>query len=154
MRDLPMFNTGMRTSATAEWSTPHDFWATLNDEFGFNLDVCSTHENAKCENHFTEAENGLVQTWRGICWMNPPYGSGMSNWCRKAYESVRSGVAPIVVGLVPARTDTRWFHDWVLGKAEIRFIRGRLKFGGSDSHAPFPSLVVIWRSTQAPESSS
>ncbi len=130
------------SSETDLWSTPQDFYEVLNHEFGFTLDVCSTHENAKCVAHYTEQENGLSQVWDGVCWMNPPYGRTISKWMRKAYESSLTGAT--VVCLVPARTDTAWWHDYCT-KGEIRFIRGRLKFGNSENSAPFPNAVVVFR---------
>ena len=132
------------SSKTDLWATPQDFFDSLNAEFGFTLDVCALPENAKCERYFSPADNGLEQDWKGICWMNPPYGREIGHWIRKAYESSLNGTT--VVCLVPARTDTRWWHTWVKDVAEVRFIRGRLKFGGSKNSAPFPSALVIFRS--------
>lgn len=131
------------SSKTVEWATPQDTFDELNEEFRFTTDVCSTHENAKCEHHYTEAEDGLAQTWSGVCWMNPPYARGvMAKWIHKAYDSSLSGAT--VVCLVPARTDTAVWHDYCM-RGEIRFIRGRLKFGGCQDSAPFPSAIVIFR---------
>lgn len=130
------------SSETDLWATPQDFFDRLNEEFGFELDVCATPENAKCARYFTERENGLLQTWKGICWMNPPYGREIAQWIKKAYESALAGAT--VVCLVPSRTDTQWWHDYCM-KGEIRFVRGRLKFGGVIDNAPFPSAVVIFR---------
>jgi phage N-6-adenine-methyltransferase len=133
------------SSRSAEWPTPKQFFRSLNLEFHFTLDPCATSENAKCRRYFTKAQNGLDQNWtthRVFC--NPPYGRDIFNWARKCFEASREGA--LVVLLVPARTDTRWFHDWVYGKADqIRFIRGRLKFGDGSQSAPFPSLVAIYR---------
>lgn len=139
-----MINQGLYSSNSAEWATPQDFFNRLNEEFHFTLDPCSTDENAKCEKHYTKQEDGLKQDWSGeTVFCNPPYGKEIGMWCQKCYEhSLRGGVA---VMLVPARTDTAWFHDWVYGKAEIRFIRGRLHFNGSKGNAPFPSMVAIYR---------
>lgn len=130
------------SSKTDEWSTPQDFFDRLNEEFGFELDVCATPENAKCPRYFTKSENGLLQKWEGICWMNPPYGREIRQWVKKAYESALGGAT--VVCLLPARTDTSWWHDYCM-KGEIRFIRGRLKFGDARENAPFPSAVVIFK---------
>ena len=140
-----MLNNGMYTSNSEEWATPQDFFDRLNEEFNFTLDPCSTDENAKCEKHFTKEQDGLKQDWTGeVVFCNPPYGKNIWKWCRKCYEhSLNGGTA---VMLVPARTDTGWFHDWVYGKAEIRFVRGRLHFNGSKWPAPFPSMVAIYRS--------
>ncbi|ABR91761.1 phage N-6-adenine methyltransferase [Janthinobacterium sp. Marseille] len=131
------------SSATPEWYTPQSTFDVLNAEFGFTLDPCCTHENAKCDRHFTMAENGLSQDWSNeVTFMNPPYGREIKEWMRKAYESSLSGAT--VVCLVPARTDTAWWHDYSI-KGEIRFLRGRLKFGGAKTNAPFPSAIVIFR---------
>jgi phage N-6-adenine-methyltransferase len=128
------------SSATAEWSTPQALFAELDAEFGFELDVCATAGNAKCARYFTAAQDGLAQEWRGVCWMNPPYGSGIGAWVRKAYESSLLGAT--VVCLVPARVDTRWWQD-ICELGEVRFLRGRLRFNGADP-APFPSAVVVF----------
>lgn len=131
------------SSATDLWSTPQALFDELHREFKFTLDVCATPENAKCENYFTEADDGLTQSWQGVCWMNPPYGDEIVKWVRKAYESSLLGTA--VVCLVPARVDTGWWWDYCIN-GQIRFLRGRLKFGGGVNSAPFPSAVVIFPS--------
>lgn len=141
-----MINSGMFTSDTDLWETPQDFFDSLNAEFKFETDVCALPENAKCARFFTPEQNGLEQEWRGVCWMNPPYGRDIVNWVRKAYESAQRGAT--VVCLLPARTDTAWWHDYCM-KGEYRFVRGRLKFGGSKNSAPFPSAVVIFRGVQS-----
>jgi phage N-6-adenine-methyltransferase len=130
------------SSKTVEWATPQSFFDELNLEFGFETDVCSTHENAKCEHHYTKEDDGLSRNWTGVCWMNPPYGRQIKHWIKKAYDSSLSGAT--VVCLIPARTDTAYWHDYCM-KGEIRFIRGRLKFGGCENSAPFPNAVVIFR---------
>ncbi len=130
------------SSEKIEWATPRDFFGELDKEFAFELDVCALPENAKCARYFTPEDDGLAQEWRGKCWMNPPYGREIGDWMRKAYESSQGGAT--VVCLVPARTDTAWWHDYA-ANGEIRFIRGRLKFGGAKANAPFPSAVVIFR---------
>ena len=136
---------GMLSSRTCEWSTPDGFYQDLNREFHFTLDPCSTHENAKCAYHFTKTDNGLHKNWGGQrVFCNPPYGRVIGDWVKKAYEEAQKPET-IVVMLIPARTDTRWFHEYIYGKAEVRFIRGRLRFGGSNQNAPFPSMVVIFR---------
>ncbi|MBP3406743.1 MAG: adenine methyltransferase [Kiritimatiellae bacterium] len=142
-----MINSGMFTSNTDLWATPQDFFDNLNAEFKFETDVCALPENAKCAHFFTPEQNGLDQEWRGVCWMNPPYGRDIVNWVRKAYESAQKW-GTTVVCLVPARTDTAWWHDYCM-KGEYRFVRGRLKFGGCKNSAPFPSAVVIFRGTQS-----
>lgn len=129
------------SSATDDWSTPQDLFDALDTEFHFTVDVCATPANAKCADYFTVADDGLAQEWRGVCWMNPPYGDGIGKWVAKAYESSLLGTA--VVCLVPGRIDTAWFWEYCL-KGEVRLIRGRLKFGGGDTSAPFPSIVVVF----------
>ena len=132
------------SSKTPEWATPQDFFDKCNAEFGpFDLDVCATTENAKCARYFTLAEDGLAQVWPGRVWMNPPYGRVIGHWMRKAYDSAQAGA--LVVCLVPARTDTAWWHDYA-AKGTVRLIRGRLKFGaGGGNSAPFPSALVIFK---------
>ena len=130
------------SSKTDLWATPQDFYDRLHEEFSFQTDVCATDENAKCANYYTAEMDGLAQPWSGVCWMNPPYGRTIKAWMRKALESSSHGAT--VVCLVPARTDTAWWHDYAM-KGEIRYVRGRLKFGGHKNSAPFPCAVVIFR---------
>ena len=130
------------SSATDLWATPQAFFDSLNAEFGFTTDVCALPDNAKCAHHFTPEQNGLAQRWEGVCWMNPPYGREIGKWVQKAHESSKAGAT--VVCLLPARTDTRWWHEHCV-HGEVRFIRGRLKFGTATTSAPFPSAVVIFR---------
>ncbi|WP_291741062.1 DNA N-6-adenine-methyltransferase [Clostridium sp.] len=135
----------MFSSKTDLWSTPQDFFDKLNDEFNFDLDPCCTRENAKCKKYFTINEDGLKQSWEGrIVFCNPPYGKEIRKWVEKAhFESMKENTK--VVMLIPARTDTSYFHDYIYNKVkEIRFIRGRLKFGKSKNSAPFPSMVVVF----------
>ena len=133
----------MDKAKTVEWTTPKTLFDELNKEFHFDLDVASTHENALCENHFTIAENGLKRAWGGYnVFCNPPY-SDLRAWIKKAYSEKDN--ANVIVMLIPARTDTIAFHEYIYGKAEIRFIKGRLKFGNSRVSAPFPSMLVIYR---------
>ena len=132
----------MFSSKTDLWETPKDLFDKLNEEFHFALDVCATPENAKCEEFYTKEQDGLKQPWKGTVWCNPPYGRQIGEWVRRAFLASVSGST--VVMLLPARTDTKWFHEYIYGKAEIRFIRGRLKFGGSKNSAPFPSMVVVF----------
>lgn len=129
------------SSKTDMHATPQKFFDNYNDVFKFTLDVCASPENAKCEHYFTVEDNGLAQEWTGNCWMNPPYGREIIHWMRKAYESSLTGAT--VVCLVPARTDTKWWHEYAM-KGQIEFIRGRLKFGDAKNSAPFPSAVVIF----------
>lgn len=133
----------MFSSKTDLWETPQWLFDELNKEFGFTLDVCATSENAKVSNYYTEDQDGLMQEWQGICWMNPPYGRKIGSWIEKAYNAFKKGVT--VVMLLPARTDTRWFHNYIYKQAEIRFLKGRLKFGNAKSGAPFPSMIVIFK---------
>jgi phage N-6-adenine-methyltransferase len=134
----------MFSSATDNWETPQLFFNELNEEFHFQLDVCADNDNAKCSEFFDVEANGLAQTWlRKVCWMNPRrMGRTIGQWMKKAYASAQEGAT--VVCLVPARTDTKWWHDFAI-KGEVRFIKGRLKFGGHKNSAPFPSAVVIFR---------
>lgn len=135
----------MFSSKTDQWATPSETFAELDAEFHFDLDPCADADNHKCERYFTKEINGLSQNWGGYnVFCNPPYGRQIGEWVKKAYEESRKPNT-LVVMLIPARTDTKWFHDYILGKAEIRFIRGRLKFGGADNAAPFPSMVVVFR---------
>lgn len=129
------------SSATEMWATPQDFFDRYDAMFNFELDVCASPENAKCARFFTEADDGLSQKWEGACWMNPPYGKTIKQWMAKAYEASLRGAT--VVCLVPARTDTAWWHEYAM-RGQIEFIRGRLKFGGHQNSAPFPSAVVTF----------
>lgn len=133
------------SSRTDEWPTPRSFFAELNAEFEFTLDPCASAKNTTCPTFFTKEQDGLKQDWkRHRVFCNPPYGKTMREWARKCYEASQRGA--LVVLLAHARTDTRWFHDWVYGKAhEIRFVRGRLKFGDGTQSAPFPSMVAVYR---------
>ena len=134
-------NKALLPSNTCEWETPQLFFDALNAEYHFDVDVCATENNAKCERYYSKEQDGLSQQWKGVCWMNPPYGREIGKWMRKAYESSLYGAT--VVCLVPARTDTAWWHDYAM-KGEVEFVRGRLKFGGSKANAPFPSAIVTF----------
>ena len=129
-----------------EWETPQAFFDALDAKYHFETDVCATDENAKCAHYFTKEQDGLLQQWHGVCWMNPPYGREITAWIQKAYHSSRHGAT--VVCLLPSRTDTAWFHDYVKDKADITFIRGRLKFGTATNGAPFPSIVVVYNQSR------
>lgn len=136
-------NDGLYSSATGEWETPAAFFRQLDREFRFDVDVCATAENAKCARYFTKEQDGLAQPWApATCWLNPPYGNEIGRWVGKALQESLKGA--VVVCLLPARTDTRWFHDWVMFASEIRLVRGRLHFGGAKNSAPFPSAVAIF----------
>ena len=132
------------SSNSDEWATPNTVFEELNKEFNFTLDACATAENAKCSKFFTKEEDGLAQNWGGErMFCNPPY-SNISKWVQKAfYEGHKDNT--LVVLLIPARTDTKYFHDYILHRAEVRFIKGRLKFGDAKNSAPFPSMIVIFR---------
>jgi phage N-6-adenine-methyltransferase len=129
------------------WETPQWLFNELDREFHFNIDLCAVNSNKKCEAYFSPQIDSLSLPWCGSCWCNPPYGRNITQkWVRKASESVCNGSATRVVMLLPARTDTRWFHDYIYDKpnTEIRFLKGRLKFGNCKNSAPFPSMVVVF----------
>ena len=130
MANNRMNNKVLFSSATDMWATPQDFFDALDNEFHFELDVCAVPENAKCARYYTPELDGLKQPWQGVCWCNPPYGRQIGKWIQRASQAASDGNT--VVMLIPARTDTRWFHDYIYGKpnVETRFVRGRLKFGG------------------------
>ena len=135
----------MFSSATDDWATPKDFFDNLNAEFNFTLDPCASESNYKCSKYFTINDDGLSKDWSGnTVFCNPPYGRAIKYWVRKCYEESLKPNTTVVM-LIPARTDTTYFHDYIYNKAEIRFIRGRLKFGESNNSAPFPSMVIIFR---------
>jgi phage N-6-adenine-methyltransferase len=138
-----MLNDGLFSSRTDEWATPRNLFDRLNQEFQFTLDPCATNENHKCDRWFTREEDGLLEDWAGRVFMNPPYGREIGFWVKKAYQETQRD-AELVACLLPARTDTAWWHDYCM-KGEIRFLRGRLKFGDSKNSAPFPSAIVIFR---------
>lgn len=135
----------MFSSKTDLWATPQDLFDELNREFNFTLDVCALPENAKCAEYYTPEIDGLSQPWTGSVWCNPPYGRKIGEWVRRAFFSAKTEEAERVVMLLPVRTDTKWFHEFIYKRAEVRFIRGRLKFGNAANSAPFPSMVVIFR---------
>ena len=128
------------------WATPQWMFDQLNDEFKFTTDVCASKDNHKCKEYFTKEQNGLKQKWKGVCWCNPPYGSGViDKWMEKALEASIEGAT--VVCLVPAATSTKWWHNYVM-KGKIRFVKGRIKFiigNVDDKPAPFSSAIVIFR---------
>ena len=136
---------GMFTSTTDLWNTPQAFFDELNAEFHFTLDPCANDDNHKCDKYYTEQQDGLLQDWGGqIVFCNPPYGRAIGAWVKKCYEESRKPNT-LVVMLIPARTDTSYFHDYIYHKAELRFIRGRLHFNEAPQGAPFPSMVVVFR---------
>lgn len=136
------------SSKSNEWETPRWLFDELNNDFHFTLDPCATSKNAKCKKYYTAQEDGLEKSWKGErVFCNPPYGREISKWVKKC----ASGEADISVMLIPARTDTSYFHDFIYGKARIIFLRGRLKFGDSKNSAPFPSMIVIFRKRRSNE---
>ena len=133
------------SSKTDQWATPQSFFDSLNDEFHFDLDPCADVNNHKAELYFTKEDDGLSKDWSGHrVFCNPPYGRTIGKWVEKAFEE-GTKKNTLVVLLIPARTDTSYFHDYIYNRAEIRFVPGRLKFGDSSTGAPFPSMVVIFR---------
>ena len=141
-----MVSAVMFSSATENWATPTDLFDELNKEFTFTLDAAAAEWNHKVANYFTKDQDALTQEWNGTVWLNPPYGRTIGLWVEKAYKAAGGGAT--VVMLLPARTDTRWFHDYAI-KGELRFIKGRIKFvdeaGNNNNPAPFPSMLVIFR---------
>ncbi len=137
----------MFSSNDMTWETPQWLFNKLDKEFNFTLDVCALPETAKCKNYYTPQIDGLKQDWEdNICWMNPPYGREIGVWIEKAYNESLKGAT--VVCLIPSRTDTKYWHDYCMKASEIRFIKGRLKFGNSKNSAPFPSAIVIFNGKQ------
>lgn len=138
-----MNNRTVFSHSSDEWETPQELFNELDQEFHFTLDPCATDKNRKCRKYYTEKENGIEKKWNGeIVFCNPPY-SEIKRWVEKSFKESQTGCT--VVLLIPSRTDTRWFHEYIYGKAEIRFLKGRLKFSGARYNAPFPSMVVIMR---------
>lgn len=146
-RDRDRINAGVFSSNRDDWSTPKALFRMLDDEFAFTLDPCASPDNAKCDRYFTELDDGLAQPWDGVVFMNPPYGRTIGDWVRKAHDEAQRGAT--VVCLIPARTDTAYWHDYVMRADEVRFLRGRLHFDGDHErtahNAPFPSAVVVFR---------
>lgn len=138
-------NSVLFSSKGEVWETPQDFFDRLNAEFHFTLDPCALPSNAKCQKFYTPEDDGLSKDWGGeITFCNPPYGRKIYDWVRKCSEESKKPGTRVVM-LIPARTDTKYFHEFIYNKAtDIRFVRGRLKFGGSKNSAPFPSMVVVF----------
>ena len=136
------------SSKTNEWDTPQAFYDILDRMFNFTLDPCATEQSKKCEKYFTVQDDGLSKSWANeTVFMNPPYGRQISKWIKKAYDESINNSATVVC-LIPSRTDTRYWHDYVMKSSELYFIKGRLKFGNSQSKpnsAPFPSAVVVFK---------
>lgn len=140
-----IITSGIMSSNSDEWATPTALFNKLNEEFNFNLDPCADDKNHKCARYYTKEQNGLSKIWTGSdrVFLNPPYGKMIKHWVKKARQSWEDNGA-LVVALLPARTDTKWWLD-CMASAEIRFIKGRVKFGDGKNGAPFPSVIVIWR---------
>lgn len=135
------------SSKYSSWETPLELFLEWDKKYQFTLDVCATSKNSKCPIFLDPEINGLTSHWEGNrCWMNPPYGREIKHWVKKAYMETRKPNT-LVVGLLPARTDTEWFHEYVLDKARIEFVKKRISFlvdGAVKYPAPFPSLFAIW----------
>ena len=137
----------MFSSKAMDWATPQAFFDLLDLEFHFTLDPCAEESNHKCDRFFTEADDGLTKSWRGqTVFCNPPYGRAIKDWVTKCAEEAQQPDTTVVL-LIPARTDTAYFHEYIYQKpnVEVRFLRGRLKFGDGKNSAPFPSMVAIFR---------
>lgn len=141
-----MRNPTLRPVKDVEWETPQAVFDKLDAEFGFTLDAAASEENHKCARYYTKAENGLRQSWQGErVFLNPPYGRELAAWVEKAFDEVYRRWCPLVVMLLPARVDTQWFHRYLYHRAEVRFVEGRLKFGNTNTNAPFASMIAILR---------
>ena len=128
-----------------EWETPQDLFDRLNAKYHFTLDAAASNSNHKCPEYYTKDQDGLVQDWgNDTVYVNPPYGRVIADWVHKAYETHQQYGNTIVM-LLPARTDTCWFHDYIYGQADIKFIKGRLRFSGSKCNSPFPNMIVIFQ---------
>ncbi len=139
-----MISEALYSSANPVWATPPKLFAALDREFRFELDAAASAENTKCPRFYSRYDDGLSQPWApSRTWCNPPYGRAVGAWVAKAH--VESDLGALVVMLLPARTDTRWFHEHVIRRAEVRFLPGRVRFVGAKAGAPFPSIVVVFR---------
>ena len=137
----------MFSSKSDEWETPQHIFDELDSEFGFDLDVCANESNHKCENYYSIEQDGLSQDWAGHrVFCNPPY-SNIAELVEKAFYETKNKNT-LVVLLIPSRTDTKYFQNYIYNRSEIRFIKGRLKFGNSKNSAPFPSMIVIFRGAE------
>lgn len=135
---------GLTSTGNIVAETPKYLFDKISSIFNFSLDVCALPENAKCENYYTPKDDGLSKPWMGGVWCNPPYGREISSWVKKAYEESQKEYNSFVLMLLPARTDTKWWWDWVQGKATLFFIKGRVKFGDHNVGAPFPSVLALY----------
>jgi len=134
----------MQTWKSTEWETPQELFNELDKEFHFNLDPCASIDNYKCLEYYTKEDNGLNKEWRGSVFINPPFDE-VDRWVEKAFYQLKN--CDVIVMLLPARTDTRWFHNFIYGKFEVRFLKGRVKYrlNSKQTPAPFPSMVVIFK---------
>ena len=130
-------------SKRSDWATPQDFFDKLDKKFNFDLDVCADATNAKCKRYYSVADDALTKIWKGYCFMNPPYGREIKKWVKKAYHSAETGEATVVC-LLPSRTDTKWWHEYIMRADTVWFVKGRLKFDGHKNSAPFPSVVAVF----------
>lgn len=131
------------SSKNDKWITPQSLFDSLDREFHFTLDVCATAENAKCATFYSPAADGMTREWTGVCWMNPPYGRAIGLWIAKAVREAQAGAT--VVALLPARTGSAWWQDYVMKATEIRYLRGRTRFEGAKHNAPFDSAVAVFK---------
>ena len=136
----------MPPSQTDNWATTKNLFDELHAQHSFTLDVAASSSNHLCSNwfgldhHDPQRRDGLTAQWTGRVWCNPPYGRVIKDWVLKASQH-----DDLVVMLLPARTDTKWFHELVIPNADVEFVKGRLKFGGSKTAAPFPSMIVRFK---------
>ena len=141
-----MNTNGIFSSKTDDWETPQYLFDRLNEIFTFNLDACADETNHKVPFYFTKEDDALCKSWGGYrTWCNPPYGRQIGQWVQKAAETVRDNHS-VVVMLLPARTETKWYHEYIANnpRAHTVFIRGRLQFGKSKQNAPFGSMIVVF----------
>ena len=138
-------NAGMMASDSGEWGTPQNFFDRLDRMYGFNLDAAANSENAKCPTYYTKEDDALTKRWPGRVWCNPPYGRKITGFVEKGWRETQRPETHWVVMLLPARTDTAWWHNWVMRAERIYLVRGRLRFEGAPSSAPFPSAVAVFQ---------
>lgn len=138
-----VLNDSLFSSKHMDWETPDVLFFRLNEEFQFTLDPCASFNNSKCEKFFTKEDDGLIQKWEGRVFCNPPYGRGIGMWVEKAYRESRIN-ASVVVCLLPVRSDTKWWHNWVMKSSQIRLLNRRLTFKGSNNKSPVPSAIVVF----------
>jgi len=144
-------------SIKQDWNTPRILFDKLNQEFNFEYDLAANAENALCKRFYSKESNGLKQSWGGVCWLNPPYGdksSKMVDWIKKSYNDSQANPNLTVVMLIPARTNTKWFHNYCMKAAEIRFICGRPKFGDSKHGLPQPLILLVFKKSDNTKFSS